>query len=52
MTPFEIGSWKKGFTPTEWMGTRLNDGVPVNKSMCTLGFDSTRYVVSPLQLPV
>lgn len=41
-TASETGSWTEGFTPTKAMGTRLDDGVPVNSRACTLRFDSTK----------
>ena len=42
MTPFEFGSWggsASSFTPTQYLGTTLNNGTPVNGSKCVVGFD-------------
>lgn len=43
MTPFEFGSWlgsAEAFTPMEFLGTRLDNGRPVNQSRCVNGFDN------------
>ncbi|KAK5270578.1 hypothetical protein LTR99_005020 [Exophiala xenobiotica] len=45
MTPFEFGSWTgsdgsaTGFTPMEYMGTKLHDGKVTNSSTCVIGYD-------------
>jgi lysophospholipase len=42
MTPFEFGAWggsASSFVPTQYLGTKLNNGVPVNESACVVGFD-------------
>ncbi|KAI9813255.1 MAG: hypothetical protein M1827_004197 [Pycnora praestabilis] len=48
MTPFEFGAWNgsvQGFTPMEWLGTRLNNGSPMNTSACVRGFDRAGFII-------
>jgi lysophospholipase len=40
MTPFEFGAWDgsaSSFMPTQYLGTKLKIGVPVNESACVVG---------------
>lgn len=48
ITPFEFGAWSgsvNAFTPTEWLGTRLQNGSTVNASACVRGFDRASYIM-------
>ncbi|KAJ7476383.1 FabD/lysophospholipase-like protein [Mycena galericulata] len=48
ISPIEFGSWQgraQAFTPTSLLGTTLNAGVPVNKSECVTGWDSSAWVL-------
>ncbi|KAF4625054.1 hypothetical protein G7Y89_g13113 [Cudoniella acicularis] len=48
ITPFEFGAWSGSigaFTPTEWLGTSLSGGVPVNESACVRGFDRAGFLI-------
>jgi lysophospholipase len=45
--PFEFGSWDGGigaFMQTSYLGTRMNNGVPLNGT-CTQGFDDLGFVI-------
>ncbi|MCJ1316351.1 hypothetical protein MMC15_001672 [Xylographa vitiligo] len=47
MTPFEFVAWlgsTKAFTAMEFLGTRVENGRPVNQSACVKGFDSIEQV--------
>jgi lysophospholipase len=47
-TPYEFGSWDKGveaFTPTEYLGTKLQNGAIALGSYCTRNFDNIGYVI-------
>jgi lysophospholipase len=47
-TPYEFGSWDAGveaFTPTEYLGTKLQNGVVPAGSYCTRNFDNIGYVI-------
>ena len=47
MTPFEFVAWlgsTKAFTAMELLGTRVENGRPVNQSACVKGFDSIEQV--------
>lgn len=46
ITPFEFGSWDNSiysFTPTKYLGTRLNAGKSLS-GQCATGFDSTGFI--------
>ncbi|KAJ7451275.1 FabD/lysophospholipase-like protein [Mycena galericulata] len=48
ISPIEFGSWQgraQAFTPTSLLGTTLNAGVPVNRSECVTGWDSSAWVL-------
>ncbi|KAJ6455489.1 FabD/lysophospholipase-like protein [Mycena sanguinolenta] len=48
ISPIEFGSWQgraQAFTPTSLLGTPLKAGVPVNKSECVTGWDSSAWVL-------
>ncbi|RDH34733.1 lysophospholipase [Aspergillus welwitschiae] len=48
LTPFEFGAWDgdvHAFTPTEWLGNQLSNGIPVNQSKCWKGFDRSSLVI-------
>ena len=47
-TPFEFGSWDAGvqaFTPTEYLGTPIDNGVVPYGGYCVRNFDSIGYVI-------
>ncbi|KAK9460702.1 lysophospholipase catalytic domain-containing protein [Lipomyces oligophaga] len=46
--PFEMGSWDPSlyaFAPTEYLGTNMTNGVPLNESVCVRGFDNGAFVM-------
>ncbi|KNZ62368.1 hypothetical protein VP01_127g6 [Puccinia sorghi] len=46
-TPHETGSWDEklgSFIPTEYLGTRLRGGVPMDGKKCVRNFDQTHYL--------
>ncbi|KAF2398042.1 FabD/lysophospholipase-like protein [Trichodelitschia bisporula] len=46
--PYEFGSWDGGiaaFTPTEYLGTQVNNGKPVKKDFCTRNYDNLGYIL-------
>ncbi|KAL9614306.1 MAG: hypothetical protein Q9167_001189 [Letrouitia subvulpina] len=48
ITPYEFGSWSgavSGFTPSQWLGTQLNNAKPANESACVFGFDRSSFVL-------
>ncbi|KAJ9610279.1 hypothetical protein H2200_005056 [Cladophialophora chaetospira] len=48
LTPFEFGAWggsASSFTPTQYLGTKLKNGVPMNESACVVGFDGAAYAM-------
>ena len=47
-TPFEFGAWQgvKSFFPTEYLGSAMDKGSPVNDTACVLGFDRARQAES------
>ncbi|KUJ11335.1 FabD/lysophospholipase-like protein [Mollisia scopiformis] len=48
ITPFEMGSWDSSvsaFTPMEWTGTSLLNGMPVNTSSCVQGWDRISFMM-------
>ncbi|KZF25785.1 hypothetical protein L228DRAFT_266236 [Xylona heveae TC161] len=48
VTPLEFGAWNgsiSSFTPTEWVGTYLDNGTAVNKSACVRGFDRASFIM-------
>ena len=45
--PYEYGSWDKGvsaFAQTQYMGTDMNRGKPVDPSHCTQNYDNIGYI--------
>ncbi|KAF5100654.1 hypothetical protein D0Z00_001166 [Geotrichum galactomycetum] len=47
-TPFHLGSWDPSiyhFTDLKYVGTKVNNGVPVDKSSCVTGFDNSGFVL-------
>lgn len=45
--PFEFGSWDDGvsaFTPVKYLGSDLNNGVPVEEGKCITQYDNLGYV--------
>ncbi|KIV80847.1 hypothetical protein PV11_08323 [Exophiala sideris] len=51
MTPFEFGSWigthgsATGFTPMEYLGTKIHNGQVSNSSACVVGYDRASYIL-------
>lgn len=46
-SPYEFGSWDKGvsaFTPTEFLGSNLSNGLPTNAGRCTRNYDNLGYI--------
>ncbi|KAA1111521.1 Lysophospholipase 2 [Puccinia graminis f. sp. tritici] len=46
-TPYETGSWDSNlasFIPTEYFGTRLKAGIPLDRTKCVNKFDQTHYL--------
>jgi lysophospholipase len=46
--PFEFGSWNphvRAFTPMQYLGTNLTNGIPVNQSFCVEGFENFGYII-------
>lgn len=46
--PYETGSWDPSlasFTPTQYLGTALSAGKPVNASRCVRGFDNAGFLL-------
>jgi lysophospholipase len=48
LTPFEFGSWVggriQGFMPTQFLGSIMNKGKPVNNKSCVIGFDKMTFM--------
>ncbi|KAJ9294824.1 hypothetical protein DTO271G3_6386 [Paecilomyces variotii] len=48
LTPYEFGSWDSdvsAFTRTEYLGTSLSDGQPVEAGLCIANYDNLGYVL-------
>lgn len=46
-TPFETGSWDSNlasFIPTEYLGTRLRAGIPLDRTKCVNKFDQAHFL--------
>jgi len=47
--PYESGSWDsnvRAFTPTRYLGSPLNDGVPLSSSACMTGYDNLGFLAA------
>lgn len=48
VTPFEFGSWVggrvQGFMPTQFLGSIMNKGKPVNNESCVRGYDKMTFM--------
>jgi lysophospholipase len=47
ISPYEYGTWDSRvnlFTPTEYLGSNLNDGKPVVNNTCVTDFDNAAYI--------
>lgn len=48
MTPFELGSWDPSvfaFTDTKYLGTLVDNGIPINPENCVTGFDNAGFIM-------
>jgi lysophospholipase len=46
ISPYEFGTWDSRvnlFTPTQYLGSNLNNGKPVNGNICVSDFDNAAY---------
>lgn len=46
--PYEFGSWDEqvySFTPTQYLGSNVNNGQPVDENICVTGYDNAGFTM-------